>query len=220
MASDLESTLVDGGITPAAAKAIANAIENAASAQLSLGRQYGDATPRDKLRMVDRDTRRYLLTNLDHQGAFGTKHPYESSQPATAQATLATPPVRGEGYVKVTNTPVDSVQQSQVDLNVQDLGGQHARMNPRNGAIETVPFSVEIEPKGLLEAEVSEESGRTVINIKIAQDLVEFLNQFKGRTVQRVVRTVLSGDNVQLRIESGDNIIVDKNTKPGFLVFT
>lgn len=180
--------MVDGGISPAAAKTIANAIENAATAQVAIGRRYGDATPREQLRMVDGRTRKYLLTNLDHSGPFGSKHPYDGSQPATAQGTLATPTVKGDGYVKVSQTPVDSVQQSQVGLNVQDLGGQHARMNPRNNAIETVPLSVEIEPKGLLEAEVTEESGATVIRITLSPDVSKFLNFFKGRTVTRVNR--------------------------------
>jgi hypothetical protein len=219
MATDLEATLVDGGITPAAAKAIANAIQNAASAQLSFGRRFGDATPRDKLRMVDANTRKYLLRNIDYSGPRGTPHPYADSQPATAQATLATPAVQGGGYINVTNKPVDSVQQAQIGLNVQDLGGQHARFNPASKAIESVPLSVEIEPKGLLEAEVSEESGRTVIRITLAPDLSEFLQTFKGRRLTQVVETQLTGDNVKLKIADG-NIIIDKNRKNGFFVYT
>lgn len=186
MPSDLESSLVDGGISPAAAKTIANAIANAATSQLAYGRRYGDATPREQLRLVDRNARRYVLTNLDYQGPTGGKHPYEASQPATAQATLSTPSVKGERYVTVKTESVDSVQQSQLDLNVQDLGGSHARMNPSSGAIETVPFSVEIEPKGLLEAAVVEESGRTKITITLVPDLVKFLQFFKSRQVTRV----------------------------------
>ena len=221
MASDLEASLVDGGISPAAAKTIANAIQNAATAQVAIGRRYGDATPRDQLRMVSGQTRKYLLQNLDYSGPSGGRHPYDGSQPATAQGTLSTPAVKGKGYINVSQESVDSVQQAQIDLNVEDLGGQHARMNPRNGAIETVPLSVEIEPKGLLEAEVSEESGRTVIKIALAPDLAEFLQTFKNRKLTHVVRTELSGTNVKLFTSDG-GLILDKNNdgKPGLLVYT
>lgn len=188
MPTDLEGSLVEGGLTPAAAKVIANAIANVASAQLSLGRRFGDATPTKQLRMVDSDTRRYLLPNLDHDptprqkagdrwSPRSTSHPYENSQPATAQPTLTTQAVREGDYVSVAAGTENSVAQSQVGLKVKKQGGQHARLNQATGEIEAVPISVVVEPQEYLEATVEEGANGTVIRIRLKPQ--EFM-QIKG----------------------------------------
>ena len=176
MPNDLETNLINGGVTPAAAKLISNAISNVATGRTSLGRQLADATPTKSMRLIDSDTRRYVLTNLDYPyrdtGAGGptlpkdTQHPYEGSQPASANPTLNTPTVRAGAFVSVAQKAQNEVAQAEVSLNIKPMGGQHARLNHATGAVEAVPISVEFDPKGLLEAEVVEEAGRTVIKIR------------------------------------------------------
>lgn len=175
MPSDLENSLIDGGITPAAAKVISNAINNVATGRTNIGRQLADATPTQAMRMIDSDTRRYVLTNLDYPAKEsvggptlprGGQHPYEGSQPASANPTINTPGVKAGSFVSVNTGAENAVAQATVSLNVRQMGGQHARLNHSTGVIEAVPISVEFEPKGLLEAEVVEEAGRTVIKIR------------------------------------------------------
>ena len=48
----LVQALVDGGVKPAAARVIANALANADTPQFSGTRDVQDATPTDQLRMV------------------------------------------------------------------------------------------------------------------------------------------------------------------------
>jgi hypothetical protein len=175
MPSDLEGSLVEGGISPAAAKVISNAIGNVATGRTNIGRQLADATPTKAMRMIDGDTRRYVLTNLDYPSKKdplgvpapkGGRHPYDNSQPASANPTINTPGVKAGSFVSVDTGAENAVAQATVSLNVKQMGGQHARLNHATGAIEAVPISVEFEPKGLLEAEVVEEAGRTVIKIR------------------------------------------------------
>jgi hypothetical protein len=182
MASDLENSLIYGGISPAAAKIISNAIANASSSQLALGRRYGDATPVDQLRMVSPDTRRYMLGNLDQprDGRFAkppavsgqyeprnTSHTYEGSQPATAQPTLSTPSVKEGDFISVGSGTKDSVSQSTVSLRVNQLSGQHARLNMGTRTVEAVPFSVEIDQEQFMEAAFEERPGGTVLKIRL-----------------------------------------------------
>jgi hypothetical protein len=183
MASDLEANLVNGGISPAAAKVIANAIANASSAKLSLGRAYGDATPRKQLRMVDADTRKYLLTNIDHpvDATFArtlktrgnsyqprdTSHPYDGSQPATAQPTLTEPSVKDGDYISVASGTKDSVVQSSVGLRVTQKGGTHARLNQATKAIEAVPFLIENDQEQFIEATFEERPEATVLKLRL-----------------------------------------------------
>jgi hypothetical protein len=183
MPSDLESNLVKGGLSPALSKIIANAIANAASPQTATGRRYGDATPTTQLRMVDGDTRRYVLTNLDHAaddqfsrslarsgGQYSprdTSHPYQGSQPATAQGTLTTPSVKGDGYVRVETAAKDSVQQANVGLRIVEMGGRHPRLNQTSKAVEAVPFSVEIDQEQFMDARFEERPTGTVLKLTI-----------------------------------------------------
>lgn len=183
MASDLETNLINGGLSPAAAKVISNAIANLATGRTNIGRQLADATPTDRMRMIDSNTRRYLLTNLDYptDDPFRSRvrstasqfkprtspHPYQDSQPASANPTLDTQTVAAGQFVSVAAGTSNEVAQSEVTLNVKQAGGSHARLNPATGQVESVPISVEFEPDGLFEAEVREEAGGTVIKIRV-----------------------------------------------------
>jgi hypothetical protein len=183
MPSDLEKSLINGGISPAAAKLISNAIDNAATGRLSTGPQLSDATPTDRMRMIDADTRRYLLPNLDHpvdspfrarvRGSGvkyqprDTRHPYDGAQPASASPTLSTPNVKAGKFVSVATGATDEVSQSEVTLNIRQQGGDHARLNAATGEVESVPISVEVEPKEYLEATVEERPEGTVIRIRL-----------------------------------------------------
>lgn len=182
MASDLEANLIMGGLTPAAAKVISNAISNAATGRTNIGRQLADATPADRMRVIDSDTRRYLLTNLDYpadnpfrsrlQSTSGQysphskEHPYQNSQPASANPTLSTPGVKAGKFVAVAAATKDEVSQSEVTLRVAARGGSHARLNEATGEVEAVPILVEVEPKSRLEAVVEERPNATVIKLR------------------------------------------------------
>lgn len=183
MPSDLEMSLVNGGLTPSLAKILSNAINNAATPKYTRGRSLGDATPIEQLRLVDGDTRRYLLTNLDHSkdapfanalaqssGEYtprDTSHPYADSQPATSQGTLATPNVLAGDYCTVSQATKDSVSQATVGVNVADKGGQHARLDPSTKTVQAVPFSVEIAQEQCVEARFEERPEGTVLKIAL-----------------------------------------------------
>lgn len=183
MPNDLEASLVDGGIPAAAAKILSNAIGNAATGRTAYGRQYVDGTPVNKMRMIDADTRRYVLTNLDHSSdsAFSRRltstagqykprdveHPYKDSQPATASPTLATGSLANGSYIATKRKSSEGVSQTEVTLDVVEKGGTHARLNKSTGKVESVPIFVEATPRDMIEATVREESGRTVISIRL-----------------------------------------------------
>lgn len=182
MANDLETNLIMGGLSPAAAKVISNAIANASTDKTNIGRQLADATPVDKMRVIDSDTRRYLLTNLDYatdspfrsrlqstasQYAPDSKtHPYQNSQPASSNPTLNTPGVKAGKFVSVSAATKDEVAQSEVTLRVAQRGGTHARLNEATGEVESVPILIEVEPKSRLEAVVEERPNATVIKLR------------------------------------------------------
>lgn len=182
MPNDLETGLITGGLTPAAAKIISNAIANLASSQVSSGRKYGDATP-PQLRLVDANARRYVLTNIDQPSdeqfarsltqrgdkyaGTSPRHTYQDSQPVSASPTLTTPAVTGSGYIKSTPATTDSVAQSQVGLNVTNRGGQHARLNPGTGQVESVPFLVENDQEQFIEAKFEERPEGTVLKLRL-----------------------------------------------------
>lgn len=182
MPSDLESNLIDGGLAPALAKLISNAIDNAATGRLSLGGNRSDATPVEKMRLIDSDTRRYMLTNLDHpldnpfrerlQSKGGkytprdTRHPYADSQPASASPRLETQSVKAGPYIRVVAATTNEVAQSEVSLAVVNRGGRHARLNPATGQIESVPLLVEVQPQNKLEATVEEREDATIIRLR------------------------------------------------------
>jgi hypothetical protein len=183
MSSDLEGSLVEGGLAPAAAKVIANAIANLASQQLSLGRQFQDATPAKQMRLVTADTRRYVLTNLDHsneepfarsldrtKGQYqprDVRHPYQDSQPATASGTISTPAVREGDYISVVASSKDSVRQATVSLRINQIGGRHTRLNTSTKTVEVVPFSTEVAQEQFVEASFEERPNGTVLKITL-----------------------------------------------------
>lgn len=201
MPSDLESSLIDGGISPAAAKILSNAIGNAASGRTYTGRQVEDATP-GSMRMVDRNTRRYVLTNLDHPSEErfrqrlmeagvqfrpnSAAHPYADSQPSSGNPTLSTPSVAAGKYVSSQQKTTNDVAQSEVGLNVDDRGGENARLNKNTGRVESVPFSVEVEPKGLFEGQFVQESGRTVLKLTLTSDTLRRLVGLKLQTISGI----------------------------------
>jgi len=166
MPSDLERILVDGGISPTAAKALSNALANANTEQVTTGRRLTDATPVKQLRLIDADTRRYTLTNLDYKPtANQPAHPYADSQPASATATLATPSIAGGKFVEVAAKTTGGVAQSVISLKVANRGGQHARLNLATGEVECVPLTVVCEPQSKCTATVEEKSDSTVITL-------------------------------------------------------
>ena len=201
MPSDLERNLVSGGITPAAAKVIANALANLATSKTQSGRQLTDATPLPQMRMIDSNTRKYLLTNLDYEKNSPFKpsaapspapsdHPYKDSQPAASAPTVSTPAVKPGPFVSVGASTSNNVAQSEVSLRIAKKSGRHARLNNATGEIEAVPISVQIEPKGLLEAEVVEEEEQTVIKIRVVSAALRGLLRKKlGATTQIAVPT-------------------------------
>ena len=180
MPSDLEVQLINGGVTPVAAKVISAAISNLTSGKISLGRSIEDATPVDKMRMITRETRDYILPNLDYSSdrrfspspAFSprnTRHPYEDSQPATSNPSISTPSVKAGKYIEVMSGTVNNVAQSEISLRIAQRGGLHARLNPATGEIESVPLLIESEPQNRLEAVVEERPEATVIRLRLLQ---------------------------------------------------
>jgi hypothetical protein len=183
MPSDLEQNLIEGGLSPSAAKLISNAIDNAATARLSTGRNLADATPAEKMRLITADSRRYVFTSLDQpsgapfsermRSAAGTysprdtTHPYQNSQPASPAPTLDTASVAAGKYISVAPAKTNDVAQSKVALNVRSFNGSHARLNDATGVVEGVPILVEVEPKDSIEASVEERADATVIRIRL-----------------------------------------------------
>lgn len=182
MPSDLEANLVAGGLSPAAAKLISNAIANAATGRTVTGRQMADATPTEKMRLIDGDSRRYLFPNLDYPADSpfrsrvestasrytpkATAHPYQDSQPASSNPKLSTPTVKAGKYVAVSSVTANEVAQSEVTLRISDRKGAHARLNPATGEIEAVPILIEVDPQNRLEATVEERPNATVIRLR------------------------------------------------------
>lgn len=183
MANDLESNLVRGGISPAAAKLLANAIGNTASSRVDIGRRYGDATPAASMRMIDGDSRKYIFDNLDQprDGSFrrsqrgpsgkytprDTSHTYAESQPASASPTLTVPSVSEGDYIAAKHAATDSVSQSQVGLKVVQKGGTHARLNPATKAVEAVPFLIENDQEQFIDASFEERPDGTVLKLRL-----------------------------------------------------
>jgi hypothetical protein len=184
MANDaLEASLIDGGLPAAAAKILSNAIGNVSTGRTYFGRQTEDATPIARMRLIDGDTRRYVLTNLDNPSEKALKerlystasqygpstnaHPYEGSQPSTANPTLNTDAVTPGSFVDTQRKTEGEVAQAKVGLKIDERGGDHARMNKATGKIETVPFFLDCVPKSQIEGEIIEEDNRTVIRIRL-----------------------------------------------------
>lgn len=178
----LIQALIDGGITPAASRVIANALANAATPQFSQSRDIADATPRDQLRLIDSDTRKYLLANLDYsseqpyqtalqsspgQYAGGpADHPYKDSQPVAPIPPLSRNAVVGGDYITVDNNVQDSAQVSTVSLKLGTKSGVHLRINPATKSTEAVPINFN-SPQGLVTASVNNSSTATNIELVV-----------------------------------------------------
>lgn len=176
----LIQALIDGGITPAASRIIANALANAATPQFSRSRDIADATPQDQLRLIDGDTRKYLLTNLDYsseapyqsrlqakpgQYAGGpVDHPYKDSQPVAPVPPLSQNAVAGGDYIAVDNSVRDNAQVATVSLKLGNKSGPHLRINPATKSAEAVPLIFN-SPQGLVTGSVSNDA--TAINVEL-----------------------------------------------------
>lgn len=182
--SALVQALISGGLTPAASRVIASAIANAATPQFSQARDISDATPRDQLRLIDADTRRYLLTNLDfsaeepyqdrlesHPGRFAgapADHPYKDAQPVAPVPPLSQPSVRGDQYISVENAVQDNTPVASVGLKLGSKAGKHLRINPATKAVDAVPM-VFNSPQGLVTAEITENTNSNDIELVVRQ---------------------------------------------------
>lgn len=170
---DLAQSLIEGGLAPAAARIIANALANAASPQLSTGGDRVDSTPRQNLRLITPDTRKYQLTNLDYtpsqpfqqriddsSGQYdpaASDHPYKDSQPVSPTPPIAQPSVRGKDYIEVTNVVENNSNIAEVSLDIRlDVGGRHIRLDPSTRSLESTPFVASSESPKYLFSEFKE----------------------------------------------------------------
>lgn len=170
---DLAQSLIEGGLAPAAARIIANALANAASPQLSAGGDRVDSTPRQNLRLITPDTRKYQLTNLDYtpsqpfqqriddlSGRYdpaAIDHPYKDSQPVSPTPPIAQPSVRGKDYIEVTNLVENNSNVAEVSLDIRlDVGGRHIRLDPSTRSLESTPFVASSESPKYLFSEFKE----------------------------------------------------------------
>jgi hypothetical protein len=178
----LVSSLIEGGLSPAAAAIIANALANAASPQFSSGNDRVDSTPAEQLRLITPDTRRYQLTNLDYTPAEPfqkrlsgnvnayaggpSDHPYKDSQPVSPTPPLAQPAVRGSDYITVNNIVERNSNISEVSLDLRrDTGGRHLRLDPSTKSIEAVPLLAKPEVPRYLASEFREtENGTELVH--------------------------------------------------------
>ena len=225
----LEASLIDGGIPATAAKILSNAIGNANTGRTYQSRQTEDATPTQRMRMIDSNTRKYILTNLDSPSDHNLgerlnstasqfhprdlSHPYEGSQPATANPTLSTPSVKGGNYVKAGRKTDGEVAQAEVTLDIQEKQGEHARLNKSTGKVESVPISIEIEPKGILEGSVEETESGTVIKLRVVSSALRelknkklaFINQTNPLKIGRIAQYYQCGPNIAMVLVDEDN---------------
>lgn len=181
--NDLAQNLIRGGLAPQAATLIANAIANVSSPQLSQGRNSSDVTPKELLRLIDADTRRYQLTNLDYSpsqpfqdriASDATKfdgaandHPYKDSQPLVDAPPLSNPRVQAGDYITVDNEVDGEAAVSKVGLRLRLQPGVHLRLDPSTKSLQGIPLTARTEGK-FLSAEFveSEDSTDLVISIR------------------------------------------------------
>jgi microcystin-dependent protein len=178
----LIQALIDGGITPAASRVIANAIANAATPQFSQSRDIADATPRDQLRLIDSDTRKYLLTNLDYSseapyqarlqsspGQFAgapDDHPYKDSQPVTPVPPLSKNAVAGGDYINVENQVISEAAVATVSMKLGAKTGSHLRINQSTKSVDAVPLVVQ-SPQGLVTGTITEDAQQTTLELVV-----------------------------------------------------
>lgn len=178
----LVQALIDGGVQPAAARVIANALANAGTPQFSQSRDLSDQTPTKALRMIDRDTRKYQFTNLDYsteepyerrlrtspgqyQSALAD-HPYKDAQPVAPVPPLSKASIAGGEYINVDNTVQDGAPLATVSLKLNSRAGTHLRINPATNSVDAVPLSFS-SPQGLVTADVTEKNDSTSIELAV-----------------------------------------------------
>lgn len=188
---DLINSLIEGGISPTAARLIANAIGNAKSPSFSRGNDTADVTPTEQLRLITSDDRRYTLTNLDYtpakpfqdrienapnqyQGA-PDDHPYKDAQPLRSAPPLSAPPVRSGKFINVEQSVESNSGVSTVSLNVRGDQGRHPRMDTAAGVVDLVNMAARSESPKFLSAEVQESDAST--------DLVVSLRNTQSATI-------------------------------------
>lgn len=178
----LVQALIGGGVSPAAARVIANALANSNTPQFSSSRDLSDQTPAEQLRLITPDTRRYQLTNLDYSreqpyqsslesypGRYTQEtsdHPYKDSQPVLPAPPLSAPRIIGGSYTEISDATVDGAQQTRIGLKIAKNTGSHLRANQATNSLDAV--SIEISaPQGLVTAEVIEEADKTTIQLQV-----------------------------------------------------
>lgn len=182
MPSNLEADLIDGGLTPAAAKAIANAIGNQNSNQQRKATQLVDGTPTEMLRMVTPEARRSYFSNLDQpkdarfarrlaaqKRAFGSNespHSYDHSEPRATTSRINTPSIVAGDLLKTSTAVEQDVQQTKISVDYTG-DGRHLRLNAQKDAIEAVDLATENQTEARIANEFVNESGRTVLKSKI-----------------------------------------------------
>lgn len=181
MANSLEQQLITGGVSPAAAKAIANAIGNLSSSQQRASTQLVDGTQSSKLRMINAEDRRSYFTNLDQpaDSRFSDRlqaagqgfeprnapHSYDSAEPKTTTPRVNSSSIVGGPYINVETSVKSEVQQSRVSLDLQG-SGKHLRLSASRDKIEAVDFGTENETNSRIENEFVERGGKTVLRSK------------------------------------------------------
>ena len=178
----LIQALIDGGVQPAAARVIANALANASTPQFSQSRDLSDQTPTSALRMIDQSGRKYRFTNLDYsseepyerrlRGAPGqyaadrSDHPYKDAQPVVPVPPLSKAAIAGGEYIRVDNTVQDGAPLATINLKLNCRAGTHLRLNPATNSIDAVPLEFN-SPQGLVTAGVSLDSDATSIELAV-----------------------------------------------------
>ena len=178
----LIQALIDGGLQPAAARVIANALANASTPQFSQSQDLSDQTPTRSLRMIDRSARKYQFTNLDYsteepyerrlRGAPGqyaadlSDHPYKNAQPVVPVPPLSKASIAGGDYIGVDNTVRDGAPLATVSLKLNTRAGKHLRLNPATNSVDAVPLEFN-SPQGFVTADVSEDTDATSIELAV-----------------------------------------------------
>lgn len=180
---DLTQTLIEGGLTPQAARAIANALANAHSGTFSRGRDVSDTTPTEQLRLITGETRRYQLTNLDYSptapfqdrlssnpGEYAgppQDHPYKDSQPVSSDPPLSSPRVQGSDYVDVTNSVESNSAVSEVSLRLRQQTGRHLRIDQSTKFLDALPLNAISESPRFVAAEFAESDQSTDLKVSL-----------------------------------------------------
>lgn len=188
---------MDGGLSPSASKVIANAIANAATPQFAKARDIADATPTDQLRLIDGETRKYLLTNLDYssespyqsrlQSSPGqyvggqADHPYKGAQPVTPVPPLSKDSVKGGAFVSVDNSVQDGAPISTVSLNIGGKSGPHLRLNTATQALDAVNWQF-ASPQGLVTATLDEQNNANRVELVVRKLGTTTVVQDDGQT--------------------------------------